>query len=299
LNAIVMPYIDPDLDGVACAIAVAALEGDSWSARALGAIDDETREVLQALSLSQPTVPPEWSTVQRVWLVDTHHPTQLPADLPFDRVVRITDHHPAGSPERFPAAQIQNETVGAAASLVAERYFGAGKDIPPTIACLLQAAILSNTLNFRAPASSSRDKDMFAALARISPLADAIVQAMSAARRFRLALDTARILEIDVKIFATAEGPIAVAQFESSGALELLERANLVPCLQVLAKSHAASAAILNLVDLEKCHSAVVCTDLAILDMLSRRLRGERGGEGLIRIDRLIQRKTDIAPYLT
>jgi inorganic pyrophosphatase/exopolyphosphatase len=297
MTDIVMPYVDPDLDGVACAITLAALQ-PPLRAHLVGAIDLETSTVLRALVLPVPLPPPAWSKVERIWLVDTHHPRQLPPDLPFERVVAIIDHHPDGSPERFPAAEIQNEKVGAAATLVAERLLGRDTPIPMAIVGLLQAAILSNTLGLKAPATSPRDHRMFETLSGIAPLPDDLARAMVDARRARLQRDTAGIVGDDVKMFETAYGMIAVAQIEAGGALGLLKRSDLRDGVAALAESRDAVSAILNIVDLEQQCSAILCTDPVIVQLLAAGLDREPDSHGIIHLPRLAQRKTDIAPLL-
>lgn len=213
-------------------------------------------------------------------------------------MVCITDHHPAGAPERFPHAPIENEPVGAAATLVAERAASTPDRISPAMACLLQAAILSNTLEFQAPATSKRDHLMFAFLEQIAPLPASVAQAMKDARRHALAMDTQSIVSGDIKIFDTSCGRIVVGQVEAGGALDLLSRDDLRPCLAHLeARSHASSA-LLNLVDLGRQESAVLSTSQVLIDLLGAALGECPDSLGIIRVHRLLQRKSDILPYL-
>jgi manganese-dependent inorganic pyrophosphatase len=298
VTAIIIPYSNPDLDGVACAVVLAKLQGAPWSAHILGEVDEETRTVFDALGLVAPTQAPEWGDVELIWLVDTHHPNQLPADLPCDRVVRITDHHPGGAPDRFPNAVIENEPVGAAATLVAERFVGAPDGIPSAEACLLQAAILSNTLNFKAPATSPRDRAMFGCLGKIAALPPEVVQAMAIARKSKLMMGTQAIVESDVKIFDTPRGRVAVSQVETGGALDLLERDDLRSCLARLEESNQVSSVVINLVDLDRDESALLSTSPVLIGVLGAAL-GERPNPlGIIRAHRLLQRKSDIVPHL-
>jgi manganese-dependent inorganic pyrophosphatase len=298
VTAIIIPYTNPDLDGAACAIALAALSGAPWTAHLIGEIDQETRAVFEGLGLAMPSQAPDWADVERIWLVDTHHPNQLPVDLPFDRVVCITDHHPGGAPEYFPHAAIENEPVGAAATLVAERFAGTPDRISPAMACLLQAAILSNTLDFQAQATSTRDHMMFAFLKQVAPLPASIAQAMKVARRHALAMDTQAIINSDVKIFDTPHGRIAVGQVEAGGALDLLSRDDLRPCLARLKESRDAASALLNLVDLDRQESALLSTSQALMDLLGAALGECPNPLGIIHVSRLLQRKSDIIPHL-
>jgi len=79
MRAVVCSYINPDLDGVACSIAVEILERPKWSACVLGALDAETSLSFTIWVHFPPSVN-GWDAVDEIWLVDTHHASQLPPD---------------------------------------------------------------------------------------------------------------------------------------------------------------------------------------------------------------------------
>src|SRR4051794_16965340 len=98
MTSLVLPYTNPDLDGVACALSLEVLAGGPWRAAVSGELDEESAAVLDLLGLAAPPAPPPWKDVEAIWLVDTHHPSQLPLDLPEQLVVAIVDHHSGGDP---------------------------------------------------------------------------------------------------------------------------------------------------------------------------------------------------------
>jgi inorganic pyrophosphatase/exopolyphosphatase len=298
MTAVIISYINPDLDGVACSIALEALERPQWAARVLGRADRETQFVLDALSLSLPPSLDNWNGVEAIWLVDTHHPKQLSEDLPASRVTRITDHHPGGSPQNYANAEIQNEAVGAAATLVTERFEQHGVDVPSKIAVLLQAAIVSNTLDFSAPATNDRDRGAHERLARIKPIDAHMIDGMRQIRREKVMLDTDALLNSDAKIFDTPHGRVVIAQVEAPGALQILSRTDLMPALKRFATARNAASALLNLVDTEAGKSAILGTDERILGLVSAGLRQQVDGQTMVRADRVLQRKTDIIPFI-
>lgn len=298
MTNVVVSYVNPDLDGVACALAIQHLAGSNWSARRFGQIDDETIVVLAELGLQPPPVLSSWEGVDQVWLVDTHHLKQLPPEFPAGIVVKVTDHHAGGDVEAFARATVQNEAVGAAATLLTEDFLKQGQKVPSTLAVLLQAAIASNTLEFLAPATNSRDREMFTSLSAICPLSDALLGLMREARRAPLKLPTLDIVQRDVKALDTAVGVVIVAQIEASGALELLKREDLVESLDAVAQARVASGAIVNIVDTALRASAIVSSIPALSQILAQRLNEPVGDDGIIRCARVLQRKTDIFPHL-
>ena len=298
MTSIVLPYTNPDLDGVACALALASLKSKCWSAYICGTVNIETNAVLTSIGLQVPPVLDNWDNIESIWLVDTHHPKQLPSDLPRHLVTQITDHHTGGTPDYFPNACIENELVGAAATLVTERYFRTTDIVPEPIAWLLQAAIISNTLNFNAPSTSPRDHGMFTALKNISPVSKKVKDAMKQAKASELNYPTTDIIESDLKRFSTKQGDVIISQIEAASALDLLERPDVDACLDKLVEKHGVSSAVLILVDLDRCGSAIKCTSRENARKLSRALEQRIDGNGVIRLARLVQRKSDVVPKL-
>jgi manganese-dependent inorganic pyrophosphatase len=293
----VISYVNPDLDGVACCLAIEHAD-PSWTAYAFGQLNEETLFVLDALRLRAPNEPPNLEDASRVWLVDTHHLAQLPRPFPSGRVLFVTDHHPNGDEAAFPNAQIVNEDVGAAATLVGELLFTRSSLPDASIAMLLQAAILSNTLDLRAPATSARDHSMLARLATISALPTRVTEGMRNARRSLLRLATATLLGRDAKEFDTPAGRIVVFQFEAPGALEVLSRHDLREAIQRATKERGVAGSIFNLVDTEQVSSAVIVSNADLAARLTAVLGSEVNGEGVMIVRRILQRKTDIIPYL-
>jgi manganese-dependent inorganic pyrophosphatase len=208
MNSIVCSYTNPDLDGVACGVALETLHVGLWKARISGKVDAETALVLGALGINIPPPIVAWDGIDEIWLVDTHHLMQLPKGLPTALVVKITDHHPGGDPSSFPNAAIQNESVGAAATLIAEQYELRKAEIPRVIAVLLQAAILSNTLELRSRSTSARDEQMYSKLKSIQPIDSKLVDGMRERRRGVLDLSSELLVRHDNKRFETRFGNI-------------------------------------------------------------------------------------------
>lgn len=298
MNSIVCSYTNPDLDGVACAVALESLNGGLWKARVSGEVDAETGLVLGALGIAAPSQIVTWDGIDEIWLVDTHHLVQLPKGLPASLVVKITDHHPGGNPSSFPNAVIQNELVGAAATLVAEQYELLRTEIPAGIAILLQAAIMSNTLEFRSRSTSPRDERMYGKLQEVQRIDPELINGMRECRRGVLGLSSERLVRYDNKQFETRFGKIVIGQIEAPGAIEALGRPDVKSALRALVAEANTSSAILNLVDTANSTSAVICTDPDVADCLSKSL-GAGLEKGLtILVNRVLQRKTDIVPAL-
>ena len=138
----VFSYVNPDTDGVASAMGYAflrrAFDDADFQPLIWGDINVETGLVLDHFRMSVPARGRDLPPGAELVLVDTHHPAQLASQVNPLRVVEIIDHHPGGSPEAFPNAIIQNEVVGAAATLLTERIVRHDLDPEPIMsACSL------------------------------------------------------------------------------------------------------------------------------------------------------------------
>lgn len=104
----------------------------------------------------------------RFTLIDVSEPEFFDPAVVIDQVERVLDHHPGFEAywhERL-GEQAVIEPIGAACTLVTERWIAAGKldRISPLAAGTLMSGILDNTLNFRAHIATDRDRAAYQAL---------------------------------------------------------------------------------------------------------------------------------------
>src|SRR5579863_879304 len=123
---VVLPRTYPDLDGVACAIAYAELLGRKGTpAQAWFPTEGDT-EAEFALKRSGGFTLAESGAFRpdtRFVLVDACDLDGFPAEVPTLQVVEVIDHRQHVDPRQFfPNAVIRIESVGAAATIIAEDF---------------------------------------------------------------------------------------------------------------------------------------------------------------------------------
>ena len=163
-NVLVTPKIHPDLDGTSCALAYAHFlreQGIDAEGIIFGSPQSEVNYFIEqhgiGIPMREENAVGEWSNFV---LVDASSMKGMPQPVIAENVIEIIDHRAGGEPEKeFPNAKIQNELVGAAATLVTERYMQAGIKPLREHALLLYGAIHHNSLNFLATNTSQRDHD--------------------------------------------------------------------------------------------------------------------------------------------
>lgn len=300
---LVTSYINPDLDGVACGIVGAAHLFTGHEPGYAGTLAPEASEVLSHLGLEFPRVLLDRGDWDDVVLVDCHHPAQLPHVRDLSRVTVVVDHHPDGDAAAFPLAEVQNEAVGAAATLIAERIAarpGGLARLSSAHAALLACAVASNTLDFSAPSTTSRDRAQFDSLRSIALPDVALDDLVLAMRRWRhgfLDLATEEAVSQDVKIIETPFGMVAVAQLEGDGARSLLHRTDLHFAVERLAHGTNLVASMLSLVDTSTSTTTFVTADKRVRSALMV-LLPEVLDEWTLELSILALRKTHVIPAL-
>ena len=263
---VTLPRVGPDLDGLACAIAYAELlQTRGLAARAFidGEPDAEAAYAAKRLVFVCSDEPPRPG--DQVVLVDASDLRGMPRSLDPQAVVEVIDHrrhHTAAT--LFPNADLCIEPVGAAATLVAER-FGLYKLAPSDpSAQLLQAAILSNTQLLKGSVTTERDRAAFQALASICPLPDGFVESQLDARRRAIVADLGAAITRERKDFDHPDGAYILPQLEFTGARRY--ESDVVPLIAALGER-----AMLNLVDVGAGTSAVIAPDPEFRAWVARR----------------------------
>ena len=103
-------------------------------------------------------------------LVDHNERSQAVDNIEEAEILEILDHHRIGSLETFQPIMFRNQPVGCTATIMYEIYAEKYLEIPGNIAGLLCAAILSDTLMFRSPTCTERDKEAAQELAKIAKI---------------------------------------------------------------------------------------------------------------------------------
>lgn len=105
---------------------------------------------------------------KRVVLVDHNEKSQSVSGLDQAEIVAIIDHHRLADVQTGNPVFMRNEPVGSTTSIVATMYQERGLMPSPKLAGLMAAAILSDTVLFKSPTCTSRDKRLAERLSRVA-----------------------------------------------------------------------------------------------------------------------------------
>ena len=169
---------------------------------------------------------------KQVVLVDHNEIDQAVDNIEKADIMEIIDHHKLGTLQTVQPISFRNQPVGCTGTIMYQIYGEQKLEIPPKIAGLLCAAIISDTLMFRSPTCTLQDKMAAGALALIADISiEQFAKEMFRAGSNLKDKSPEEIFYQDYKKFI-AEGDICfgVGQISSMDSEELKEiKARLLP----------------------------------------------------------------------
>ena len=169
---------------------------------------------------------------KQVVLVDHNEIDQAVDNIEKADILEIIDHHKLGTLQTVQPISFRNQPVGCTGTIMYQIYGEQKLEIPPKIAGLLCAAIISDTLMFRSPTCTLQDKMAAGALALIADISiEQFAKEMFRAGSNLKDKSPEEIFYQDYKKFI-AEGDICfgVGQISSMDSEELKEiKARLLP----------------------------------------------------------------------
>lgn len=105
---------------------------------------------------------------RKLILVDHNELSQAVTGADQVEILEIIDHHRIGALTTQQPILFRNEPVGSTSTIVADCFFRYGVELPPSIAGLLLAGLVSDTLNLTSPTTTARDAEILVKLEQIS-----------------------------------------------------------------------------------------------------------------------------------
>lgn len=274
-NTLVTCFVNPDLDGTAGAIAYAELinkKDTSATAGIIGQPSEETKYVFNRFKFKDPNIILNSDDYEKIILVDASVLSGLEDKVDPKKVIEIIDHRKINDAKVFTNAKIQIELVGAAATLVAEKFIQTNTPISLESATLLLSAIISNTLNFKSSTTTERDRQAYQWLNTIARLPKTYSRELFLAKSDLSENKLFESIENDFATFTFGNTTIGIAQIEMIGGKNLIaERgAEIIDLLQKMKAQKKLSHIFLSLIELETDFNYFVTDDLQTQKMLEK-----------------------------
>src|SRR4029079_4530722 len=107
------------------------------------------------------------TVTRKLILVDHNELSQAVQGANEVEIIEIIDHHRLGSLTTQQPILFRNEPVGSTSTIVADCFFRSGVELTSSIAGLLLAGLVSDTLNLTSPTTTSVDKEVLVRLEKI------------------------------------------------------------------------------------------------------------------------------------
>jgi len=294
-------YVNPDHDGVAGIVAYAEFlqkTGRNAVAGIIGEPHEEAKYIFNRFAFEYPQTILSADDFDEVILVDASDPNGLKGKIAPEKVIEIIDHRKVHEADKFPKAKAQIEFVGAAVTLIAEKFVQNKVDISKKSATLAYGAVISNTLNFKGSVTTDRDKEAAGWLKQVAKLPEDFWKDLFIAKSDLSGKKLADRIEGDFAWFVIADKKIGIAQIEMIGAEKLLsERRNeIIQALERIKKEMNLDFVFQNTIELEDAKNFFVAQDSGTQKLLEKVLNVQFSGVVAERPN-LIMRK-QIVPLL-
>lgn len=263
---LVTSYVNPDLDGVASVIAYGEFlqkTGQNVVVGFIGEFQDEPKYMFERFDFAYPDILLNADDFNEVILVDASNPNELQGKIASEKVIEIIDHRKANEADKFPKARTQIEFVGAAATLIAEKFMQNNVDISEGTAVLLYGAIISNTLNFRGGVTTDRDIAAATWLNQFAKLPEYFWKDMFVAKSDLTGTKLAQRINSDFAWFVLGGKKVGIAQIEMIGARRLVDErgGEIILALDDIKKEIGLDIIFLNTIELEDTKTFFVAKD--------------------------------------
>lgn len=290
--------VSPDIDGVACMFAYAQLLGKDVQSVVFGNLNPEAKYFVDKHGVNIDTINDDGSgNWEKVVLVDASSMKGMPKVVTASKVIEIIDHRVGDFKEgEFPNAKVQNEMVGAAATLIVEKFVQA--DMLPTEANakLLYGAMFENTLDLNASNVGERDIKAIKFLEDNFGLKHKLVEEMFKFSYQSRLNNLKKYLEEDSKVFELKLGKCAILQMICWGEEIKSHQVEIDQVLQKLQENLGASWGFLSAIDLASKTNYLYCSNIDGQKALSGALNLEFT-DNWATLDKLLLRK-QIVPLL-
>ena len=295
----------PDTDTVGSAILWAWYLDTHSSQKAtafvLGKLNTETRFVLERWGVREPELFESAGEEDKVIIVDTNNPQELPENISNAKILNIIDHHRlvGGLVTKGPV-EITMRPLASTASVIYGLLGEKADALPDDMAGIMLSCILSDTLAFRSPTTTSHDKDIAEKLAKklkvnIVEYSDEMFAAKSDVSDFT----DVGLIHLDSKKFSVGDKNIRVSVLETTNPNSVLTRKEgLIEAIKsVLREEKDIDDVLLFVIDILKEEATVLTYNKFTKDIVEASFGVSVPGDTKV-LPGVLSRKTQIVPVL-
>lgn len=266
----------------------------------LGEPNTEAAFMLKRWSLQKPEVIRDVVAGDKVVIVDTNNPDELPAGITEAEIEGIIDHHKlfGGLSTKGPI-EITLKPLACTATLMHQLMGDDADDMPDDIKGTMLSCIISDTLAFRSPTTTQTDRDLAERLAddlglTISDYADEMFAAKSDVSGF----SDEELIHMDSKVFDFDGKSLRISVMETTKPEIPLERKQgLMEAMSRLASEEGVDDMMFFIIDIIREEATLLVQNPSIKAIAEKSFGTKVDGDQVV-LPGVMSRKKQIVPNL-
>lgn len=276
------------------------VRGTPAEACLLGEPNTEAAFVLQRWSLDKPAIIEDVSADEPVVIVDTNNPAELPASINSADIIEIIDHHmlAGGITTRKPIT-ITIRPVACTATIMHDLMGDDVSKMPENIKGAMLSCILSDTLEFRSPTTTDRDREVAEKIAAELNLSIPDYAAeMFAAKSDVSSFSDAELLRMDSKQYELGNKSFRISVLETTSPATVLARKDsLMQSMSSVATEDNADQVLLFVIDI-LAEEATLLVPNDLVKQVAENSFGVTVSGDMVTLPGVVSRKKQIIPSL-
>ncbi|MBF9046209.1 manganese-dependent inorganic pyrophosphatase [Rhodobacterales bacterium LSUCC0031] len=305
MTTLVFGHKSPDTDSTGSPIIWAwylnEIIGEAAEAVLLGEPNTEAAFLLKRWDLPKPRIIAGVDAGQRVVIVDTNNPAELPDGINAADITAIIDHHKlVGGLETKGPIAIRMEPLACTATIMHKMIGADMSRAPDWIKATILTCILSDTLEFRSPTTTPEDRAVAEALAAELGLDIPHYAAeMFAAKSDVSAFSEAELLRMDSKEYEVGGKQLRVSVLETTSPATVLSRKDaLMAAMPGVAAEDGADQVLLFVVDILREEATLLVPNDLVARIAAKSFDADAKGQDLVVLPGIMSRKKQIIPAL-
>ena len=303
MTTLVFGHKSPDTDSTGSPIIWAWYlneTGTPAKAVLLGEPNTEAAFMLKHWGLEKPAIISDVTADDKVVVVDTNNPAELPPSINEAKLQAIIDHHMlVGGLKTKTPIDITIRPLACTATIMHDLMGDTLAKAPKGIKGAMLSCILSDTLEFRSPTTTAHDKAVAEKLAKdlgisLNDLATKMFEAKSDVSAF----SDAELLRMDSKEYNVAGKELRVSVLETTAPKIVLDRkASLMASMEGVAKEDGADQVLLFVVDILKEEATLLVPNDLVKQLAEASFGCKVTGDTVV-LPGVMSRKKQIIPAL-
>ncbi|MCA0962314.1 manganese-dependent inorganic pyrophosphatase [Salipiger bermudensis] len=304
MTTLVFGHKSPDTDSTGSPIIwswyLNEVKGESAKPVLLGEPNTEAAFMLEHWGLEKPEIIADVEADAPVVIVDTNNPAELPASINGADIRAIIDHHKlVGGLETKGPIDITVRPLACTATIMVDLMGGDVAKMPDAIKGAALTCILSDTLEFRSPTTTSHDRAVAETLAADLDLdISEFAAQMFAAKSDVSAFSDAELIRMDSKEYAVDGTKFRVSVLETTAPeIPLDRKASLMESFKTVAAEDGVDEVLLFVVDIIKEEATLLVPNDLVKSVAEKSFGATVEGDTVV-LPGVMSRKKQIIPNL-